>query len=146
MRCTLTLRPGEEPRPFAVLDRVARDLAAALVPVPAGVLLFGTEHGCEVARLGAMLAVHEAEAGLADGSVRIVPVLGSARAVLRAASFADAGPRLAALALDATALADQGLGEAERVQARAMAALAAAAADVPLIVLARGPAGSVRAA
>ncbi|GJD80559.1 hypothetical protein NBEOAGPD_3800 [Methylobacterium gregans] len=141
MRCTLTLRTGEDPHPYAVLDRAARDLAAALVPVPAGILLLGAEHGRDVARLGAMLAVHEAETGLADGTLRIVPVLGTARAVLAAASFADAGPRLAALALDATALAELGLGEAERVQARAMAGLVAAAAGVPMIALARDAVG-----
>ncbi len=144
MRCTLSLWPGEDPRPYAVLDRAGCDPAAVLVPLPAGVVLLGAKHGRDVVRLGALLAVHEAEAGLPDGALRIVPVLASARAVLQAASFADAGPRLAGLALDAGALA--GLGEAERIQARAMAALAAAAAGVPLVDLVRDAAGALRGA
>jgi citrate lyase beta subunit len=91
-----------------------------------------------------LLAVHEAEAGLPDGGLRIVPVLGTARAVLQAASFADAGTRVAALALDVDALADQVAGEPERRQACALVALAAAAAGVPLIALARDAAGTLK--
>lgn len=138
MRCLLTLRPGEDPRPYAVLDRAARDLAAALAPpVPEGALLLDAGHGHDVVRLGALLAAHEAEAGLPEGTLRIVPVLGTARAVLRAASFADAGPRLGALALDPAALAAGGLAEAERAGARTLVALAAAAAEVPVVEIAR---------
>ena len=144
MRCTLRLRPDEDPRPYAVLDRAEGDPAAALVPVPAGVVLLGAEHGRDVVRLGALLAVHEAQAGLPDGGLRIVPVLGTTRAVLWAASFAEAGPRLAALGLDPRALAEQGLAEAERALARTMAALSAAAAGVPLVEVVRDAAGTLR--
>ncbi|AWN38205.1 hypothetical protein [Methylobacterium radiodurans] len=145
MRCTLSLRPDDDPRSYAVLDRTPRDLGEALDPTPAGVLLTGAEHGRDVVRLGALLAVHEAETGLTHGTLRIVPVLTTARGVLQAASFAEAGPRLAALGLDAAAL-DQVLGPAERAGARTMLALAAAAAGVPLVALVSDAAGALRGA
>ncbi|TXN19212.1 hypothetical protein FV217_22135, partial [Methylobacterium sp. WL9] len=70
-------------------------------------IVLPVRHGREIAHLGSRLAVHEAEHGLPDGGIGIVAILSSADAVLAAASFAGASPRLCGLGWDAEALARQ---------------------------------------
>ncbi|GAB6844196.1 hypothetical protein HNR00_001572 [Methylorubrum rhodinum] len=121
---------------------------AALPPeAPDAVLLARAGSGRDVAALGARLAVHEAERGWLDGSVRILAEIADAAGVLDARSFAGASPRLAGLGLDEAALA-AGLGAeaaGETVdRARALVRLAAAAAGVTAFATA-GPDGIERA-
>lgn len=118
------------------------DLAAASALRPDGIVLARCEGGRDVARLGARLAVLEAEAGLADGATGILAMVGTARGVLGLSSLAGASPRLAGIAWDAEALA-AGIGApAARdagglipplLQARGLVRLAAAAAGVEAI-------------
>lgn len=114
----------------------------ALVASRPDALVLPAEHGRDVAHLGALLAVHEAEEGLTDGVVGIVALVASARAALDAASFVGASPRLSALAWSAEALAEQ-LGAASPtvsegwiaplMQVRCQTRLAAAAAGLAAI-------------
>jgi citrate lyase subunit beta / citryl-CoA lyase len=72
------------------------DLAAVVVPGLAGIMLPKTRSGADIIRLGHGLDALEARAGLAPGSVRIVPVATeTAEAMLTAPTFTAPMPRLA---------------------------------------------------
>lgn len=121
-------------------DSEAR-LAALMVAAPDAIVLAVT-HGRDVTHLGAMLAVHEAEAGLPDGATGIVAVLDGAGAILNAPSLVGASARLRAIgweaeplaaALGAPRAADETGWIAPLAQARASVRLAAAAAGVEAV-------------
>ncbi len=74
------------------------DLAAVVVPGLAGVMLPKPNSAADVLRLGHCLDALEARAGIAAGSVKIIPVATeTAAAMLNMASYAKAVPRLAAV-------------------------------------------------
>ncbi|ACK51191.1 HpcH/HpaI aldolase [Methylocella silvestris BL2] len=83
----------------------------AIAPLaPDGLTLQDCGNGRAVRRLGALLAVKEAEAGRPDGSTRIIAMAaGTAASISELGTFAQAGQRLIALAWDAERLA-AGLG------------------------------------
>ena len=124
-------------------DLVDRQLEAAMPGRPDGILLADTIGGQDLSRLGAMLAVHEAEHGFEDGSTRIIATVSSARGVLAAGTLAGVGRRLAGIAWDADALRIDLGAESTRDAvgfyadpyrvARAMTLFAAAAAKVRAI-------------
>jgi citrate lyase subunit beta/citryl-CoA lyase len=71
------------------------DLAAVLPAAPDGILLPKSGGGADVTRLDAKLAVHEAEAGLADGATKILAIVTeSAGALFTLASYRGASARL----------------------------------------------------
>ncbi len=92
-------------------------------------------------RLSAMLAAREAMAGLADGTIGILPILDSAESLLDPGSLRDARSRLRGVGWDAASLAaalgaraardaDGALIDPCRT-ARSLCLFAAAAAGVP---------------
>jgi citrate lyase subunit beta/citryl-CoA lyase len=108
---------------------------------PDGIVAFGVCGWRDIQRLGAKLAVREAELGLAAGATKIVAFPASTPAgVLELGTLARAGGRLIGLGFDADALA-QALGveaQAEPVRvARGLLVCAAAAAGVPAYERAR---------
>jgi citrate lyase subunit beta / citryl-CoA lyase len=76
-------------------DLTDEDLAA-LVPVkPDGIMLPKSNSGQDVQQLSAKLRVHEAESGLPDGAIKILPIITeTAAGVLAAATYANASARL----------------------------------------------------
>ncbi len=77
---------------------VEDDLAGVMPARPDGILLPKAGSGADVTRLDAMLAVHEAEAGLPDGSTRIVALATeTAASLFTCGSYAGSSPRLAGL-------------------------------------------------
>jgi len=75
------------------------DLDAVVRPGLAGILLPKSRDGRDIARLDAMLAVREAEAGLPDLSIRVAAIATeSTEALFGLASYRGASPRLEALA------------------------------------------------
>ncbi|MDR7039142.1 citrate lyase subunit beta/citryl-CoA lyase [Methylobacterium sp. BE186] len=80
------------------------DLAALMGFAPDGIVL-ATGSGRDVAALGARLAVHEALAGLPDGSTRILAAAHTAADILALPSLPGASGRLAGLTWDVGALA-----------------------------------------
>ncbi|WP_192243760.1 HpcH/HpaI aldolase/citrate lyase family protein [Mesorhizobium silamurunense] len=124
---------------------VTDDDLAALVPVePDGIMLPKSNGGQDVQQLAAKLRVHEAESGLPDGGIRILPIITeTAAGVLAAASYAGASARLAGLTwgaedLSAAIGARSARDESGRYTdvfrlARAMTILAAGAAEVAAI-------------
>jgi len=80
-------------------DLTEADLDAILPSQPDGIMLPKSLNGADVQRLGAKLAVREAEHGLADSATRILAIATeSARALFGLASYAGASPRLEGLA------------------------------------------------
>lgn len=74
------------------------DLAALAAARPDGIMLPKCDGGADVQHLAVKLRVHEAEVGLADGGIRIVPIITeTAAGVLAAASYRNASPRLAGM-------------------------------------------------
>jgi len=74
------------------------DLVAVMPAMPQAIVLPKACGLMDVERLSAMLRVHEAFNGLADGATRIVPIITeTAAAVLAAPSFVRPHPRLAGL-------------------------------------------------
>ena len=74
------------------------DLAAVVVPGLAGIMLPKTTSAEDVRRLGYYLDALESRAGMAPGTVRVVPVATeTAQAMLTMASFVPGIPRLAGL-------------------------------------------------
>ncbi|MER9951773.1 CoA ester lyase [Mesorhizobium sp. M0047] len=121
------------------------DDLAALVPArPDGIMLPKSNSGQDVQHLSAKLRVHEAENGLADGAIKILPIITETPAgVLAAATYAETSARLAGLtwgaedlsaAIGARAVRDEH-GRYTDVfrHARVMTILAAAAAEVAAI-------------
>jgi len=120
------------------------DLAAVVSARPDGIMLPKAIGGQDVARLSARLRVHEADAGLEDGAIRILPLVTETAAGLLAAGSYDATlPRLSGMTWGAEDLsADIGAraarDEAGRFTdvfrlARAMTILAAAKAETAAI-------------
>ena len=74
------------------------DLAAVVKAGPAGIMLPKSNSGEDVGRLAVRLRVHEAEAGIEDGAIRIIPIITETPAgVLAAGTYAGTGARLAGL-------------------------------------------------
>ncbi|TGR36213.1 aldolase/citrate lyase family protein, partial [Mesorhizobium sp. M8A.F.Ca.ET.198.01.1.1] len=67
------------------------DLAALVPAKPDGIMLPKSNSGQDVQQLVAKLRVHEAESGLPDGGIKILPIITeTAAGVLAAASYAGA--------------------------------------------------------
>ncbi|MDX8434098.1 CoA ester lyase [Mesorhizobium abyssinicae] len=121
------------------------DDLAALVPVgPDGIMLPKSNSGQDVQQLSAKLRVHEAENGLPDGAIRILPIITETPVgVLAAGSYAGTSARLAGLTWGAEDLSAAIGARAARDEsgrytdvfrlARAMTILAAGAAEVAAI-------------
>ncbi|MDX8451497.1 CoA ester lyase [Mesorhizobium sp. VK9D] len=121
------------------------DDLAALVPVkPDGIMLPKSNSGQDVQQLAAKLRVHEAESGLPDGGIKILPIITeTAAGVLAAASYAGTSARLAGLTWGAEDLSAAIGARAARDEngrytdvfrlARTMTILAAGAAEVAAI-------------
>ncbi|MBZ9738410.1 MULTISPECIES: HpcH/HpaI aldolase/citrate lyase family protein [unclassified Mesorhizobium] len=120
------------------------DLAALIPASPDGIMLPKSNSGQDVQQLAAKLRVREAENGLPDGSIRILPIITETpRGVLAAASYAGASARLAGLTWGAEDLSAAIGARAARDEhgrytdvfrlARAMTILAAGAAEVAAI-------------
>lgn len=121
-----------------------QDLAAVVGAAPHGIMLPKSSGGPDVERLSAKLRVHEAEAGLTDGAIRILPIITeTAAGLLAAGSYSSALPRLAGVTWGAEDLsADVGARTARDDSgrytdvfrlARAMTVLAAAKAETAAI-------------
>ncbi|MDX8521341.1 HpcH/HpaI aldolase/citrate lyase family protein [Mesorhizobium dulcispinae] len=120
------------------------DLAALVAVKPDGIMLPKSNSGQDVQQLAAKLRVHEAESGLPDGGIKILPIITeTAAGVLAAASYAGASARLAGLTwgaedLSAAIGARSARDESGRYTdvfrlARTMTILAAGAAEVAAI-------------
>lgn len=130
------------PRIAGLDDPGSEAALAALMPAAPDAIVLPVTHGRDVTHLSALLAVHEAEAGLPDGSTGIVAILDGVRAILDAASLVGASGRLRAIGWEAAPLAavlgaQRSLDEAGWIaplaQARASLRLAAAAAGAEAI-------------
>lgn len=120
------------------------DLAAVVAGAPAGIMLPKCNGGADVVRLSVKLRVQEADAGLDDGSIRILPIITeTAVGVLAASTYGDCGTRLAGVTWGAEDLAadigahsnrdrDGRYTEVFRL-ARSLTVLAAASAGVAAI-------------
>ena len=108
---TLAARPRLFVRinPFGS-DLTEGDLDAVMPLSPDGIMLPKSLNGADVQRLGAKLAVREADYDIADGGTRILAIAGeSARALFGLSSYFGASPRLEGLAWGAEDLsADMG--------------------------------------
>ncbi|UVK52576.1 CoA ester lyase [Mesorhizobium sp. AR02] len=120
------------------------DLAALVPAKPDGIMLPKSNSGQDVQQLSAKLRVREAENGLADGSIKILPIITETPAgVLAAATYAGASKRLAGLTWGAEDLSAAIGARAARDEhgrytdvfrhARLMTILAAGAAEVAAI-------------
>ncbi|TPL95245.1 CoA ester lyase [Mesorhizobium sp. B2-3-12] len=120
------------------------DLAALIPASPDGIMLPKSNSGQDVQQLAAKLRVREAENGLPDGSIRILPIITETpRGVLAAATYAGASARLTGLTWGAEDLSAAIGARAARDEhgrytdvfrlARAMTILAAGAAEVAAI-------------
>jgi citrate lyase subunit beta / citryl-CoA lyase len=121
------------------------DDLAALVPArPDGIMLPKSNGGQDVQQLSAKLRVHEAENGMPDGALKILPIISeTAAGVLAAASYTKASTRLVGVTWGAEDLsaaigaraARDGNGRYTDVFrfARTMTILAAGAAEVAAI-------------
>lgn len=120
------------------------DLAAVAPLSPAGIMLPKSSSGADVQQLSAKLRVHEAENGLIDGSIRILPLISeTASAVFTGGSYRGSSARLSGLTWGAEDLSAavgarstrDGSGVYTDVfrLARAITILAAASAEVPAV-------------
>ena len=120
------------------------DLRVVMAARPDGIMLPKCNSGADVQHLSTKLRVLEAQNGLPDGSVRIVPLITeTAIGVLSGASYRGASPRLAALtwgaedlsaAIGARSTRDDGGRYTDVFRfARSVTILAASAAGVPAI-------------
>ncbi|QKC83649.1 CoA ester lyase [Mesorhizobium sp. NZP2077] len=121
------------------------DDLAALVPVkPDGIMLPKSNSGQDVQQLSAKLRVREAENGLPDGAIKILPIITETpMGVLAAATYAGASARLAGLTWGAEDLSAAIGARSARDEhgrytdvfrhARLMTILAAGAAEVDAI-------------
>ena len=111
---------------------------------PDGIMLPKSNSGQDVQQLSAKLRVHEAENGLPDGGIKILPIITeTAAGVLAAATYAEASARLAGLTWGAEDLSAAIGARAARDEngrytdvfrlARTMTILAAGAAEVAAI-------------
>jgi len=120
------------------------DLQAIVQAAPDGIMLPKSNSGADVQHLSAKLRVHEAENGLPDGAIGIIPLITeTAIGVLSGASYRGVGPRLAGLTWGAEDLSAAIGARASRDDdgnytdlfrfARTVTLLAASAADVAAI-------------
>jgi citrate lyase subunit beta/citryl-CoA lyase len=120
------------------------DLASVVVPGLAGIMLPKTTSAADVVRLGHCLDALEARAGMAPGTVKIVPVATeTAAAMLNMQSFAAPIPRLAGVTWGAEDLSsaigamsnrdEDGQWSPLYIWANSLCLSAAAAAGVPAI-------------
>jgi citrate lyase subunit beta/citryl-CoA lyase len=115
------------------------DLAGMMAAAPHGIMLPKSSGGTDVTQLAAMLRVHEAENGLADGLTKIIPLITETGAGVLAAGTYRPEPRLEGITwgaedLSASIGARVSRGEDGRFLdvfrlARALCLLAASAAD-----------------
>ena len=134
----LAIAPREYPAIFvrvnATTNDLEADIAAAVAAHADGVIIPKVDVPDDILKATKLLAAAEAFARRAQ-PLALIPMIESARAVLRALDIADADPRVAGLAFGAGDLA-AGVGMtrsrdgAEIAQARGFIALAAAAAGV----------------
>jgi citrate lyase subunit beta/citryl-CoA lyase len=119
--------------PF-VSGLTAADLDAAIPAAPDGVVLPKCLGGADVQRLGANLAVREAEHGLVDGSTGVIAIAAeSARALFGFASYCGASGRLEGLAWGGETLAADLGAETSRLPDGAYAAPYALARTLTLV-------------
>ena len=120
------------------------DLQAIVQAAPDGIMLPKSNSGADVQHLSAKLRVHEAENGLPDGAIGIIPLITeTAIGVLSGASYRGASSRLAGLtwgaedlsaAIGARAARDDDGNYTDLFRfARTVTLLAASAADVAAI-------------
>ncbi|CAM5646306.1 CoA ester lyase [Mycolicibacterium aubagnense] len=120
------------------------DLVAVVSSKPDGIMLPKSNSGQDIQQLSAKLRVQEARAGLADGAIRILPIITeTAAGVLAAASYAGASSRLSGLtwgAEDLSAAIGARMARDEHGRytdvfrlARAMTLLAASSAEVAAV-------------
>jgi len=120
------------------------DLGAIIAARPDGVLLPKSERGADIQQLSAMMAVHEAEAGLEEGTIGIhALVTETALGTLNAASYVNVSTRLRSLSWGAEDLSADLAVETNRDAtgrytdlfryARTVTLLGAAAADVAAV-------------
>lgn len=119
------------------------DLAGLMPAAPDGIMLPKSAGGADVTQLSAMLRVHEAENGLADGVTKIIPLITETGAGVLAAGTYRSEPRLDGITwgaedLSASIGARVSRGEDGRFTdvfrlARALTLLAASAADTAAI-------------
>jgi citrate lyase subunit beta/citryl-CoA lyase len=120
------------------------DLAALVKVAPDGIMLPKSNSGQDVQHLAAKLRVYEAEAGLPDGGIRILPLLTeTAAGVLAASTYAGVSQRLAGVTWGAEDLSAAIGAHAARDEngvytdvfrlARALTLLAASSAEVAAI-------------
>jgi citrate lyase subunit beta/citryl-CoA lyase len=120
------------------------DLAAVVKVAPDGIMLPKSNSGQDVQHLAAKLRVHEAEAGLPDGGISILPLITeTAAGVLAAGSYAGMSERMSGVtwgaedlsaAIGAHAARDENGGYTDVFRlARALTLLAASSADVAAI-------------
>ncbi|HMF69005.1 MAG TPA: CoA ester lyase [Phyllobacterium sp.] len=137
------------PRLFVRINDLASgladdDLAAIMPSLPHGILLPKSNSGKDVTRLSAKLNVHEAHAGVEEGSTQIIAIITeTAIGTLSAASYPGASSRLIGLSWGAedlsaaigarTARDESGRYTDVFLLARAVTILGASAADVAAI-------------
>lgn len=120
------------------------DLSAIVKAAPDGIMLPKSASGADVQQLSSMLRVEEAQAGLPDGSIRILPIITeTAAAVFTGATYAGCSPRLCGVTWGAEDLSASIGAHAARTSdgkytdvfrlARAVTLLAGSAADVPAV-------------
>ncbi|MBA3449266.1 MAG: CoA ester lyase [Pseudaminobacter sp.] len=120
------------------------DLSALVGAKPDGIMLPKSNGGADVQQLSVKLRVHEAENGLPDGGIAIIPIITeTANGLLSAASYVDASSRLAGMtwgaedlsaAIGARSARDDGGRYTDVFRlARAMTILGASAANVAAI-------------
>ena len=120
------------------------DLAALVPAKPDGIMLPKSNSGQDVQQLSAKLRVHEAENGLPDGAIKILPIITETPAgVLAAATYAGTSARLVGLTWGAEDLSAAIGARTARDEngrytdvfrfARTMTILAAGAAEVAAI-------------
>jgi citrate lyase subunit beta/citryl-CoA lyase len=120
------------------------DIKAVVAPRPDGIMLPKSNAGSDVQHLSLMLRVHEAENGLPDGGIRIIPIITeTASALFAGATYAGCSDRLAGLTWGAEDLsASVGASAARDAEgryadvfrlARAVTIIASAAAEVAAI-------------
>jgi citrate lyase subunit beta/citryl-CoA lyase len=120
------------------------DLAAVVPARPDGIMLPKSNCGRDVQQLSAKLRVHEAENGLPDGALKILPIISeTATGVLAAATYAKVSARLVGVTWGAEDLSAAIGARASRDEngrytdvfrfARTMTILAAGAAEVAAI-------------
>ena len=93
-------------------------LAAALWPGLRGIMLAGVETAAEIAHAAEIVSGLERERGIAAGSVQLIVMLESARAVWDIRHIATASPRISQAGIDERALAaNLGIAEALKLDA-----------------------------